>query len=454
MIYIQPENSDLYYARFKNTTVYLDAPIVLRILGLCSDIDNRRGKQLYNLLKGKVTFKIFEHSFNELCSILLAYRKNRNLSHRSTNTLEHFDRNKYSFADITNYYTALPKTLNHMGITIENGLEYSIDKTTEDYSELRTKLKAAIPFYETHDPALEYDTDSLFLINLIRGKKVVTAIENCGAIFVTMNKSLSIVAFEWQNNEMSSVPLVISETDLSVIMWLKEYKSRQDFPKDFIVANAFGTLEMISDSFVEKLAEKVSNMEAYGILSSADVSLVLENLFIQKKLLETSKGNIDAITDNTIVELRDQYKAEYAKEIGFDNERLTAENQQAESKIKSMEHQRNKNYSATISIIKKHAQDYAKLSTRWISIFKWVAIIVCLCVFVTTGVLEICISGFDFGVLLIACIISGVFGIYGMIDTTIPAFKFIDKQRNKIASKKYASKFSELLQEYEEEANK
>lgn len=454
VIYIQPENSDLYYARFKNTTVYLDAPIVLRILGLCSDIDNRRGQQLYNLLKDKVVFKIFEHSFNELCSILLAYRKNRNLSCRSTNTLEYFDQKKYNYADITNYYTALPQTLSKLGITIENDSEYSIDKTTEEYSELRNRLKTAIPFYETHDPALEYDTDSLFLINLMRGKKVVTAIENCGAIFVTMNKALSVVAFEWQNNEMSCVPLVISETDLSVIMWLKEYKSRQDFPKDFIVANAFGTLETISDSFVGQLAEKVSNMEEAGILSPADVSLVLENLFIQKKLLETAMGNIEAITETNIIELRDQYKAEYAKEIGLDNEKLTAEKHQAEQTIEQMERQHDKNYSAMLSIINKQAQNYSKSSTRWIPICKWIAIVLFLGFFAAITVVEICTSEFEFGFLTIASIVSGAFGIYGMLDTTIPALKLVDKQRKKLASANYASKFSELLREYEEEANK
>lgn len=454
VIYIQPENSDLYYARFKNTTVYLDAPIVLRILGLCSDVDNRRGKQLYDLLKGKVAFKIFEHSFNELCGILLAYRKSKNDLCRCPNTLEYFDKSKASITDITNYYIALPQTLSKLGIAIEDGSKYVIDATQNEYLDLQSKLKNVISFYETHDSALKYDTDSLFLIDLIRGKRVVTAIENCGAIFVSMNKPLTIVAFEWKNNEMNSVPLAISDTDISVIMWLKEYKSRKDFPKDFIVANAFGTLETISDSFVNQLIEKADRMEKTGILSSVDVSLVLENIFIQKKLIEASKGNIDKVTEADIIEVRDKYKAEYAKELGLDNEKLAAEKEKAELKIEEMEQERDKNYTAMLSIINKQAHDYAKLSTLWISICKWTAIIICLCIFATITIIEYIWTGFESGWLIAASAISGLFGFYGMIDTIVPAFRLIEKQKQKLVSRKYTLKFSELLREYEEEAKK
>lgn len=454
VIYIQPENSDLYYARFKNTTVYLDAPMVLRILGLCSDVDNRRGIQFYNLLKGKVSFKIFEHSYNELCGILLAYRKNRKLPYRSTNTLAYFDKKKYSDTDISNYYTMLPQTLNKLGIMVDSDSSQSIDRLTEEYSVLRTKLKNTISFYETHEPALEYDTKSIFSISLKRGEKAVTAIENCGAIFVTMNKSLAIVALEWQSNEMSSVPLVISDTDLSVIMWLKEYKSRQDFPKDFIVANAFGTLEAISDSFVEQLSEKVIQMEDAGELSPADVSLVLENLYIQRKLFDTAKGDIESVTETDIIELRDNYKVEYAKEIGMDNEKLTTEKLVAEETIEKMTQEQDRRYNAMISVIKKQAQEYAISSTRWIPVCKWITIVALLALFVVLAVIEICLSQPNSVFLIVACIISGVFGVLGMIDAVIPMFKYVEKFRKKLISNKYASKFSQLLQEYEEEVTK
>lgn len=451
VVYMQPENSELYRARFKNTTVYLDAPIVLRMLGLCSDVENRRGKQLYDLLKGKVTLKMYQHSFNELCGILNAFRKNRNDPYRGRNTLIYFNKNKYSSVDISNYYTQLPQILTKLGIVIEDDVRKDIDRAAEGYVDLRAKLKKSITFYEDHESALEYDTASLFFIRLIRGEKVVTAIENCGSIFVTMNKSLAAVALEWQNDELNPVPLVISDVDLSVIMWLKEYRSKQEFPKDFIVANAFGTLEAISDSFMEQLSKKVVNMEQEGIISSTDVSLVLENIYIQRQLLESAKGDIQAIADEDIIAARDQYKAEYAREIGMDNAKLTEEVQEAEETIDRMSREKEKSYSAVLIMIDKQAKDYAKSATEWINVCKWLVIVISSIVAFVMVVVDLCLSGsFTMGALSVVGIILGIFTVCGILDTLVPAFKFIDKLRQTQMSKKYTDKYAELLKNYEE----
>ena len=453
IIYLQPENAELYYARFKNTTVYLDAPIVLRILGLCSDIENRRGKQFFDLLRGKVSFKLYQHSFHELCSIINAYKKNRHLRWKSNYTLQYFDKQKVSNIEITNYYTALPQTLANLGIIVEDPFISEADKSGEEYTFLRSKLKTTISFYEEHESALEYDTASIISTRIARSDRVVTAIENCGAIFATMNNDLASIALAWQNDEMSSVPLLISDIDLSVIMWLKEYRSKQDFPKDFIVSNAFGTLEAISDSFMEQLSQKVVKMQQNGILSPADVSLVSENIYIQHKLLETSMGDIEQITEGHILEERDKYKTEYAKEIGMDNEKLSREKREAEIKLEEMDRTREKSYSAMISTFQKQAKEYAISTTKWVPIFKWIGIVLFFILAVSIAVVEIVLTGFSNGLITTLLIISALFSIYGIMDTIIPAMKFIDKLRNKLISNKYADKFSALLKNYENEIN-
>lgn len=450
-IYIQPENPNLYHARFKNTTVYLDTPMVLRILGLCSETENRRGKQFYELLKDKVAFKIFNHSLRELSSILSAYRNNMKTRYKGEYTLEFFDRSRFDYTDVTNYHKALPQTLASLGIIIDS--EASVDKSSEEYGLLRSKLKASIGYYETHESALDFDVSSILAIRNIRGEKVATAIENCGAIFVTMNKALAEIAFEWQNEEANAVPLVISDSDLSVIMWLKEYRSKKDFPKAFIVANALGTLEAISDNFMRKLAMKVDIMQTAGIISVADVSLVLENIYFQRRLLEIAKGDINALSEEDIVEQRDIYKSEYARELGLDNEKLTSEVEQANFTIQKMTEERDHSYNAMITLINDEATDYAHSSTKWVIILPRVIFALLFAASVAFTLINIFLSGFENGILTMLAFIAGGVGILGTADALSPRLQFFKKLRSKMIADRYAAKYAQLLGRYEEKLN-
>ena len=454
VIYIQPENADLYYARFKGTTVYLDAPLVLRILGLCSEVENRKGQQLFNLLKGKVAFKMFQHSYKELCSILLAYINAKQTKSVGQHTLKYFDEKKVSANVVNLYFLSMADTLSKKGIVIEDTTDLALDRSCIDYHSLHTKLKNTIEFYQTHDAALEYDADSVYLVKILRGQKIATTIENCKAIFVTLNSDLSKVSFAWQTDDMSRVPYAISDIDLSVIMWLKEYKSREDFPKDYIISNAFGTLEALSDTFIQKLSEKVQLMESSGMLSSADVSLITENNYIQKKLFENYKGNIEEITEEDIIEERELFKTEYAKEIGMDNQILSEQVRDRDEQLVRTRSERDANYSAGILLCDNVAREYAKKSTKWVDVSKWGIIIVCILFSIIVSATNLMHGDFQFTWLTVLSIVSAAFAAIGIVEIFRPIFGIFDKLKNKLYSKRYTSKFASQLKFYEDNRNK
>ena len=174
-IYLQPSNTNIYSGNLKNVTLYLDAPLVLRILGLCSEAENRKAKQFYDLLKGKVTFKMFQHSFKELCTIIKAYEKSRITHERGKRTLKFFDINRYSITDVKRYYSQIPQKLKFLDIVVES-VDSVIDRTSNEYITLRKNIKDKISSYQDNDVALQVDTDSLFLMKQLRGEKIVTAI--------------------------------------------------------------------------------------------------------------------------------------------------------------------------------------------------------------------------------------------------------------------------------------
>ena len=200
----------------------------------------------------------------------------------------------------------------------------------------------------------------------MRNTKVIAAFPACGKSYC------------FDRNE----DYIILDSDSSKFSWaypdgLAAKYRNPDFPKNYIVSNAFGTLEALSDSFMQKLSEKVQLMESSGILSSADVSLITENNYIQRKLFENFKGNAEQVTEDDIVEERELFKIEYAKEIGMDNEALSKQIHDEKEQSALAKEERDLNYNAAILSFEQQAKEYATSSVKWITILKSSIIALC-----------------------------------------------------------------------------
>ncbi len=121
-LYLQTNNDCQFNARMKNTVIILDAPLLLRVLGLKTAGENRTAKEFLQVLPPEIKLCYFDHNFKELDSIIRSYKYQRISGGKYTHTLEYFDEKASSIEDIDLFLLQLEKKLRSLNIT-----EYSKD---------------------------------------------------------------------------------------------------------------------------------------------------------------------------------------------------------------------------------------------------------------------------------------------------------------------------------------
>ena len=272
-IYIQVENDNK--ASLKNLNCYLDTPILLNLLELKTEEQNGSAKLLVELLEKKqARIKCFEHNYNEVYSIIYAYKEN--IGKYRDKTLEGLDKKNYTYSDVERLLDNLKSLLKKKHVDVEEKPSYEdysavIDEQgLEDY--LKEKYKDRI---EKKEKVLGPDIDSISAISRLRKGKYVKKLEESKAIFVTNNYDLIKYSNLFLNKkEFGEISYSISDVELTTILWLKTFKTNPDLPKFKLIENARLALEP-SNQIMERFKDVIEKMKEEELINDTDV---FENL--------------------------------------------------------------------------------------------------------------------------------------------------------------------------------
>ena len=311
VIYLQvtPDNT----TNLNKLNCYFDTPFLLRILGFKEKEDNESAVELIDLLKKQgATIKCFTHSFNEVQSILRNYIDNREIGIiNPTKTLESLDIEEYNITELNELYMNLEDIFKEKGILIEDKpkyekIKYNKSKYEDQIDEKKFK-EIIIDRYnkkDIKDIIVDNDIDSISAIMRLREGKKIQKFEDCNAIFVTSNHDLRTATKQLLKiNERIEISPVISDVDLTAIMWLRSLKDNPTLPKDKLIENARALLKPTPNIIEEfnKCLDKIKKVK-YAKDGKALQSLIYTTHF-SSKFMDEIEGDINKVNPSTIIKV-------------------------------------------------------------------------------------------------------------------------------------------------------
>ncbi|MCQ2470977.1 MAG: hypothetical protein MJ147_02965 [Clostridia bacterium] len=379
-ISLQIDNNDLYKSNFKNVKVFLDTTFLIYALGFKLEESKNCSLEILKMLTdSNAELCCFFHNYEEVKSILIAYRNNikNPRKFKSCKTLEFFDINKYSVDDVDDVINTLEEKINKLGISIEERPSYpsneeEIKKNGDaliDYLGLKEYIKNLRPNYL--EPNLETDISTAFSVKYLRHGKKAKKIENCIAFFITTNDFLVRAVNYYCTDNKNEIELFFSEKDIASIMWIKHFKTNIDFPKHQLIENAISALEP-TESLIQQFYEKVQKLEKEGGITVEEAAILRLDRFAKKELMNRTYGDADFLEENTIFEILDEQK----------KSQTIVQNEIISNLTKKMELDDEDKRKRKERIMIKIQEDITNKNNRLFDAIKWIVRILFICVFV------------------------------------------------------------------------
>lgn len=354
-IYMQPDNSSLKTATYARVTFVYDTPFLLDLLGYSGKEREEKALAMHQMLKAqKAQFGYFPHIFRELIDILTAYKYSLSphINSIGTRTLPGLNAKGYKPSDVDREITLLASTLKNKFAAIEiDTPEYEVndngiitDKVLPE-EEMKIYIRENTPHY--NDENLDNDICSVLAIHRMRKEKVCNTIEMCPAILVTNNYNFTKANNDFYKNNIDSrtFPLVISDSNLSALTWIK-CGDMGNLPERELLKNAYSAMQPIPE-LMKKIEMVLNKMKDLGEITAEEVIALRSSRVFQNNVWTNSFGNLECVNETSVREAQEVYKKhlvhdisdEYEKKISELNEKsLNKETRQrAKSKLKADE---------------------------------------------------------------------------------------------------------------------
>lgn len=443
-ISLQPQNTVVTESKFKGLDCYIDTRVIINALGMHTPAEREASAEMLVMLKEKgATLLCFEHNFDEIDSIVTAYKNGLKYAHSSYYhpTLEGWDEQHYTVTDVERYQSVLRHKIEALGITIVQ--KPDVTKAAKEYPFSDTEIESHICANMTYNnkDALSVDIASIASILLLRSGIKAKEIEKCGSIFVTSNIQLTNLSngFLLQQGICGSdneVLPIITDVDLSSIVWLKCYSTHKDYPKRKLIEHSLVALEL-TPTMVKTFNQMVDRIKAEGEITEDEAAVIRTEYFCKREIAKSVKGDLSKINEDSVRDVRRKLREQYVGEA--DATAATNWNKYQEEKQKRREAMLNA--VEEIKRVGKKAYDQTynnSLIVIWCCIAAfWIAFIVLSIIsFMDSTCLWVAISLF-------------IFGLLGTVDMTMSKLNLLKKYAAKCANQKAAGHMDAKRDEYE-----
>ena len=428
VISLQPDNRDVVLSKFKKLTCFIDTSIILGALGLKTKEENEAATQMLSMLvENGCELRCFEHTVDEIKDIINAYKNRHSNPFKAvyTPTLEAWDEKKYTTTNILLFQAILESRIEknfNMKIVYEDiGKSDNFDK--EDFENF---VGGKILY--NNPGRLSNDADSVEAILCRRGRHSSEKIEDCGYIFITSNTRLVNATkkyFREKSNLLgNTVPPIVSDVDMSAIVWMKCYSTHKDYPKCKLIENALCASKP-SAELMNAFYDCLETTKSAGKISAEEAAMIRIELFCVKEMITTVRGDKKNITEKLVLDLRDTLENHY---VGEDLNGLRSEIDTLRNDIQK---QKTETANKNKEVLKKISDEINNVGKRkYDKVYKtlcagaWIVIAVLIITFGIATANTIATADMKF---LWAVIVSGLFGLVGGLDMLINKMNYIKK---------------------------
>ncbi|WP_163630735.1 hypothetical protein [Microbacterium sp. B35-04] len=285
-------------------SIYLDAPIVIDVLGHHGDAARSASLELVSLavsLGAKVC--VFAHTVREAKSVLAAAQS---LLRTGTRVDENFRSAVYflevgmSPADVEIAIQRFDDDLQVLGVR-ERPKPDTYYQHGLDEAALEENIKGAVHY--ARGAALRYDVDSISAVHRLREGRTSERLDRARSIFVTPNSDL-VRAANKSREASHEFPLALVDSTLASLLWVRRPSLAEDLPAKKVAATAWAGMQPDPGRWLQYLGE-VDKLEQRGELAREDAILLRLSSESKRELMREAAGEPDkfsAVPPSQLVE--------------------------------------------------------------------------------------------------------------------------------------------------------
>ena len=334
-------------ASLSGLSIYLDAPIVIDVLGHHGEAARSASLELVSLAGSLgATVCVFAHTVREAKSVLSAAQS---LLRTGVRVDENFRSAVYflevgmSPADIEVAIQRFDDDLKALGVR-ERPKPDTYYQHGLDEASLEGNIKAAVHY--ARGAALRYDVDSISAIHRLREGRTSERMDRARSVFVTSNSDL-VRAANKSREETHEFPLALVDSTLASLLWVRRPSLAEDLPAKKIAATAWAGMQPDPGRWLQYLGE-VDKLEQRGELAREDAILLRLSSESKRELMREASGEPDrfaAVPPSQLVEnIKNGLSAplktrleELEREVELADAQRAQQLEQAENKISDAE---------------------------------------------------------------------------------------------------------------------
>jgi len=323
-IFDDVDSTDIY----KGTKVFIDTPILLKLLGYYGEYIQKEYEFLFISWKTQGgSFFVFNHNYDECCRILRTAQdwvEKAEIDITKTSDVCIFFREKgYSKEDVEIEIIKLRENLAKFGIS-----EYKVDFNVNQVNMIDQQLikNLIVDFYSIHseyvytyrnniDDFIDVDVKSIVYSYYIRENNYVHTFKEAKLIFLTENKSLYYIARKFQQDTFgdtisplqldSFIGKIICSNNMNNIPYVAENRILS------YCINIFKPTRSLKEAY----ATKINQMKINNEITNEDYMLIKNYRILNEELVKKTRGIPKNISNETIYYFIEKVRSDLVSEI-------------------------------------------------------------------------------------------------------------------------------------------
>jgi len=306
MIYnaIYLPNLEKLEKKFSETTLILDTPLILSLLGYAGEERKIPILELVEMAHSNgAGIGVFDFTLSEVGSILDACAERLRNSHKIIygKTIEYFIEQKFTYEEVIIFKGNLEKNLRKLQITVLEKPEYNPAYCLDEI-ELERCIDKNLRY--KFESSKRKDIDAISATYRLRKGKPKLYLENATAIFITSNYGLVKAAQSLSNIDHNMVDLVMTEFYITNILWLKKPTKFPNLPKKRAIADIVSALQP-SDILWNDFITIVEDMHSRAEITYEDVLILRTSSQTADLLIDSTNEGIDILAPASVKEILD-----------------------------------------------------------------------------------------------------------------------------------------------------
>ena len=319
-------NEGLKSSAFVNKKLFIDTPIIFRLLGYYGDFYKQEYRFLiHNLINNHCKVFIFNRNYQEVLHVLKNAEKYvENIQYdmsKASDVCNYFRSQKMSGEDVAEEIELLDSHLTELGIEKHaDEADWSEQKYVESYEKIKSCIIEEYEFNQKaylhySENAIAIDTDSTIHIYLLRKNNSAIRLSDAQYFYISSNYAF-VNAIRKYNNSIykETISPVVSDAFIGMIISGENSMKAQEIATNRILSfcySAYKPSSSILNRFVELIEQEKNEIK----ITEQDYIALRNHPMVTDFLVRSTQNNVEELTTNTVYEVLDMIKAEHIFDV-------------------------------------------------------------------------------------------------------------------------------------------